>query len=281
MLNFGKRVIKLCLANLIAKTMSTKAMNFIYERFYLERWNSFETICHKGTNLTFANPNHITNYRINTFSSKEPETLEWIDGFERGEVFWDIGANIGLYSCYAALSRNCKVMAVEPSPFNLELLARNINWNNLSGKVSVLPLALSNELKLENLRMTSLIHGEAMSTFAESYNHLGHPMEVIFEYPTLGITMDDLIERFGIRAPAHVKIDVDGIEHLILSGGANVLRTTKSVLVEVNDEFAIQARSVAQLLKTAGFKLKAKLHADCFDHAKDFTATSFNQIWEK
>lgn len=253
----------------------------MYERVFLERWNSFEKIGYKGTQLAFANPNQITQYRISTFATKEPETLEWIDGFEKGEVFWDIGANIGLYSCYAALSRNCKVIAIEPSPFNLELLARNINLNNLANSVTVIPLALTSELKRDTLRMSTLIHGEAMSTFGENYDHLGLPMNAIFQYPTLGISMDDLLIKFSVQAPAHIKIDVDGIEHLILMGGASVLRATKSVLVEVNDDFAFQAERVAYLLTEAGFQLKAKLHAENFDFAENFTATSFNQIWEK
>ena len=280
-MNSIKSVIKSILGNLIDKTKSTKAMSFIYERVFLRRWESFETVCHKGTNLVFANPNQITHYRIATFETKEPETLEWIDGFENGEMFWDIGANIGLYSCYAALSRHCQVIAIEPSPFNLELLARNISLNDLTSSVTVIPLALSNELKRDTLRMSTLIHGEAMSTFGENYDHLGLPMDPIFKYPTIGVSMDDLIVKFGIQAPAHIKIDVDGIEHLILSGGASVLRTTKSVLVEVNDDFAFQAEKVAQSLTEAGFELKAKLHADYFDYAKNFTVTSFNQIWVK
>lgn len=281
MVNFYKRLIKQILGSLIVKTKSSRAIGFMYERVFLERWNSFEKIGYKGTQVAFANPNQITQYRISTFATKEPETLEWIDGFDKGEVFWDIGANIGLYSCYAALSRNCKVIAIEPSPFNLELLARNINLNNLANSVTVIPLALTSELKRDTLRMSTLIHGEAMSTFGENYDHLGLPMNAIFQYPTHGISMDDLLVKFGIQAPAYIKIDVDGIEHLILMGGASVLRATKSVLVEVNDDFAFQAERVAYLLTEAGFQLKAKRHAENFDFAENFTATSFNQIWGK
>ena len=34
-------------------------------------------------------------YRHKTFFSKEPETIKWIDGFNKGSTFFDIGANIG------------------------------------------------------------------------------------------------------------------------------------------------------------------------------------------
>ena len=70
---------------------------------------------HHGTQLTFAVPNRLNRFRIDTFSTKEPETLDWIDAIQEGSVLWDIGANVGLYSCYAAKARRCRVVAFEPS----------------------------------------------------------------------------------------------------------------------------------------------------------------------
>ena len=52
--------------------------------------------------LYFFIPNDLTEYRANTFFSKEPDTLRWINSFKSKSVFWDVGSNIGLYSCYAA-----------------------------------------------------------------------------------------------------------------------------------------------------------------------------------
>ena len=47
--------------------------------------------------------NWITKYRFDTFENKEPETLKWIDiNLRENDVFFDIGANIGIYSLYAA-----------------------------------------------------------------------------------------------------------------------------------------------------------------------------------
>ena len=39
----------------------------------------------------------LTSWRVNTFFTKEPETLEWIDSFNAKDktIFWDIGANVG------------------------------------------------------------------------------------------------------------------------------------------------------------------------------------------
>ena len=59
-------------------------------------------VFYKDLNLTFYVPNRLSYYRADTFSTKEPETLSWIDSFDVKSTFWDIGANIGVYSCYAA-----------------------------------------------------------------------------------------------------------------------------------------------------------------------------------
>ena len=60
--------------------------------------------------------------------TKEPETLEWIDQFKGDKiVFWDIGANVGLYSIYAALKhKDIQIISFEPSVNNLRVLSRNI-----------------------------------------------------------------------------------------------------------------------------------------------------------
>src|SRR5688572_16327185 len=43
--------------------------------------------------------------RAASLFDKQPATIAWIDAFPAGSVFWDIGANVGVYSLYAALGR--------------------------------------------------------------------------------------------------------------------------------------------------------------------------------
>ena len=109
--------------------------------------------------MSFCVPNQLNHFRIDTFSEKEPETLEWIDTFHNNSILWDVGGNVGLYSIYAAVSKNCNVVAFEPSVFNLELLARNIFLNNLQDKITIFPLALSNKLNASRMRVTSVEWG--------------------------------------------------------------------------------------------------------------------------
>lgn len=253
------------------------AGRYLFGRITAKAMAQTRTIEHGGVSLTFAAPNELARARAQTFSTKEPETLEWIDGIPKGSVVWDIGANVGLYTCYAAKARGCKVFAFEPSVFNLELLARNIALNGLSDKVVIVPLPLSEALAVSKLNMSSTDWGGAMSTFGETYGHDGLELRKVFEYPTIGLSMADAASLLKIPAPAYIKMDVDGIEHLILKGGASVLREVKGVLIEINDEFAAQAGGASKYLADAGFTLKEKKQADI--RLTGGAAGTFNQIW--
>lgn len=91
-----------------------------------------------------------TEFRVRTFFTKEPETLAWIDGFEFGDALWDIGANIGCYSLYAAHRKGLKVCAFEPSPVNFWLLATNLVMNDFGDSMVAYPFALSSSAGILN-----------------------------------------------------------------------------------------------------------------------------------
>ena len=126
---------------------STRIGRYFLDEVVNTAMNLNSSVEHNGCSLKFTTPNLLCHSRVDTFSIKEPETLEWIDSIPEGSVIWDIGANIGLYSCYAAKHRNCKVFAFEPSIFNLELLARNIFINKLVDRLTIIPLPLSDKLQ--------------------------------------------------------------------------------------------------------------------------------------
>ena len=194
---------------------------------------------------------------------------------------WDVGANIGLYACYAAKARGCRVFAFEPSVFNLEALARNIFLNRLTELITIVPLPLSDELAVSKFRMTSTDWGAALSTFGQPYGHDGEPIKKVFEFSTIGLSMVDAVTLLKIPQPDYIKIDVNGIEHLILRGGAPVLSQVKSVLVEINDRFAVQADLAARFLREAGFVFKEKKHAAQYESDPGAARYTFNQIWSR
>ena len=253
-------------------------------RFFLEELNrsilsNKKVIVYKDLKLKFYVPNRLSYYRIETFSTKEPETLNWIDKFEKKTTFWDVGANIGLYSCYAAKSKECKVYAFEPSIFNLEWLGKNIFLNKLVEKIVVISNPLTEIISQNTLNFSSAEWGGALTSFGQSYGHDGKDLKKVFQFSTLGISMNDAKNLLKIPQPDYLKIDVDGIEHLILKGGEKVLLNTKELLIEVNERFEQQKNNCVKYLKKLGFSLKEKKQSDLFKDT-DFSS-QYNQIWVK
>jgi len=238
------------------------------------------TVLHHGTTLTFSVPNRLNHFRTRTFAAKEPETLSWIDAIPRGAILWDIGANIGLYACYAARARDCHVIAFEPSVFNLELLARNISLNGLSERVTIVSLPLFENVAQSTLNMTTTEWGGALSTFGMPVGFDGAALEKVFEFRTVGLSMDDCISKLALPLPEYLKMDVDGIEHLILRGGPKVLRHVRGVSIEINDAFAMQAEVSRQLLESAGLRFISKAHSPLIESSPRFKRT-FNQVWAR
>lgn len=237
--------------------------------------NKKKTIFHNGIEITLCTPNEICDYRAREFSVKEPDTLEWIDSIGKDSVIWDIGANVGVYSIYAAKRKNAKVWAFEPSFFNLEMLARNINLNGLQDQIKILPLALNNRIGFSQMRHSTISWGGALSTFEKDYGYDGKKLKEIFSYSTFGVNLDFIRKSSGIPFPDYIKLDVDGIEHLILEGGVRVLRKAKEILVEVNEGFEEQRSRSEKVLKKCGFKLKSK------GEYHDPSIRLVNQIWKK
>ena len=241
--------------------------------------NNVKSINYNGIKMQFSVPNQLNRFRIDTFSTKEPETLDWIDSFAEDSILWDIGANIGLFSVYAAKSKKCKVFAFEPSVFNLELLARNINLNNLNEQILIMPIALSETISLDQMRFTSTDWGGALSTFGKDIGWDGKSISDIFSFKTISCSMDQAASFFKLPLPDHIKIDVDGIEHYILQGGKNILKSVNSVLIEINDDFKDQALCAEEFLKDAGLSFKEKKHSPMFENSR--FSSFYNQIWSR
>lgn len=270
------------LINILVFVLGKTAVGcYIFDRVIIDAMMRVQKVKHLDFTLTFSIPNALSKYRVDTFSTKEPETLEWIDNLPRDSVVWDIGANIGLYTCYAIKARGCRVFAFEPSVFNLELLARNISLNDIADQATIVPLPLSDELAFDKLNLTTTVWGGAMSTFRQDYGHDGQIFDKAFAFPTVGLSMVEAVSLLGIPQPDYIKMDVDGIEHLILKGGMPILLKTKGVLIEINDRFTIQASEASKYLREANFILKEKRHADYFDDVTTAARHTYNQIWVK
>ena len=273
-----KIIIKKFAKIFIAISCTNKIGRYFNEHLVKYIFNQKKNIKYNNVKLIFHSPNRINEFRIETFSSKEPETLRWIENFAENSILWDIGANVGLYTCYAAKLKNTSVYAFEPSIFNLEILTKNVFLNQLSNNVTIVPFPLTNKLKETEFKMTSVDWGASSSTFGEDYNYDGSKLKKKFNYKMLGLSMNDCVNILKMKQPDYIKMDVDGIEHLILEGGNQILKKTKSVLVEIDENFTLQMENTKKYLTQAGLKLSEKRHSNLIEKSK--FKSVFNQIWE-
>lgn len=213
---------------------------------------------------TFFCPSAKTLYRINTYFKKEPETLNWIDNFKSFKdkiIFWDIGANIGLYSLYAATKfNNIQVISFEPSALNLRVLSRNISINSLDDKIKIFPVALTNiENKILKFEEKKFVEGGASNNFNNRIDQNGNLItedKIKNKYETFGTTIDYLTNNNILDFPNFLKIDVDGIEDNILKGAQKTIKNPnlKEVLIEVNPVYKDQINFIDNFFTNNGFK---------------------------
>lgn len=246
-----------------------KILYLIFRKKSLSHFNDFQnetsykkiTILNNKINLFV--PNDLIEWRVETFFNKEPDTLEWINTFEQKKIiFWDVGSNVGLYSIYNALRNpESKTISFEPSCLNLRILSRNISINNLQNNISIFPIALSNKKNnFLTMKETSLKEGGALNTFGENFDFEGENIKPKLEYKIFGTNVDFLIDSKILDIPDYIKIDVDGIEHLILEGGEKYFNNTKikSILVEVNENFKNQFIKIMNYMEKFNFRLLKK-----------------------
>tara|TARA_B100000795_G_scaffold199441_1_gene153297 strand:- start:894 stop:1265 length:372 start_codon:yes stop_codon:yes gene_type:complete len=122
-----------------------------------------------------------------------------------------------------------------------------------------------------------------MSSFGVDYGFDGKRIQPDSSINVLEFSLDNL-HKLGLLTtnPNLVKIDVDGIEHLILEGAKETLSHPEcyTVLVEVNDDFKDQSQKACNILISCGFIFKEKKQSVMFVNNPESGAT-YNQIWIK
>jgi FkbM family methyltransferase len=214
-----------------------------------------------GGTLRFHAPTALLRSRAATLLTKEPDTIAWLETLGPDAVLWDLGANVGAFTLYAAMARRCLVLAFEPSAPNFFVLSRNIQLNALSDRVTAYCLAIAGATGLGVLNLDSADLGSAMSQFGrpgESSRYSQAVQPIV--HGMIGMTLDDFVARFAPPFPTHFKIDVDGLEWPILQGGAATLRDqrVRAVLVELSLTQIDEQRRAAAFLETCGFSLVSR-----------------------
>ena len=213
-------------------------------------------------NLKIYTKGSMEKFRHDTFFTKEPETLAWIESlFQDGDVFYDIGANIGVYTLYAAsLYPKMQVISFEPFVTNYLRLCENIQLNGFEN-ITPLLMGLSDQTKIDTLFVKDETLGSSGHQISKSIDEWGNEFEATRKLHVLTDSLDTFISHYQTSLPNHIKIDVDGVEWAIIKGMKNTISQpdVKSVLVEVNQS-TTNMDEVNQLFKDAGFHTDSELN---------------------
>ncbi len=191
-------------------------------------------------------------YRAQSATNKEKATIEWIDSFEDGSVFWDIGANVGVFSLYAAKTKKrLNILAFEPSASNFAVFVKNIELNEADNIITPMLIALSSKTQLDYLHMQTNEPGNTGAQFGQKAPTKG------FKQGILGYSADDFVAQFKTPIPNYIKIDVDGLEKEILLGAEKILKNknVKSIAIELTAGSSEQVKA-DQILTSYNFKLE-------------------------
>lgn len=227
----------------------------------------------RGLSFSLACDNWITNYRWRTFNSKEPETLDWIDNsLSADDVLFDIGANVGVYSLYAALRHpGLRVIAFEPEYSNLHQLRDNIAANNLQNSIEVYSIGLSDDSGLSHLYVQDLTPGAALHSESKTpISETNYGMKVVCREGIWAMRLDDFVKAKGLN-PTAIKIDVDGTEKEILEGAAGTIASAlmRSLLIELP---GAEAESLRPRFEAAGLSVS---------FAKDGAQQCRIEVWDR
>jgi FkbM family methyltransferase len=164
---------------------------------------------------------------------------------EKGDLFIDIGANVGVYSVLLSGEKNVNSIAFEPIPDTFKILESNVKLNNLENLVSLYNCGLGNEKKV--VKFVSDL---------DVSNHVSPDQNIIGEnIITIDIlTLDDL----SISDPTLIKIDVEGFELEVLKGASKILaaKTLIAIIIELNgsgEKYGVNDTEVHKYLLEFGF----------------------------
>jgi len=186
--------------------------------------------------------------------------------------------------------KNIEIISFEPSTNNLRILSRNISINNLEGKIKINQFPLSDKTnEFASMNESEFIEGWSMGTFAYQNDFEGKRFVPKQKYKILGTSINYLLDSKILNVPNFIKIDVDGIEHMILKGADKYLdnKNIKSMLIELNENFKDQFDSVLRIMSDKKFKIKFKKRSDDFymdnsiNEKENKFSKVFNYIFER
>jgi FkbM family methyltransferase len=162
------------------------------------------------------------------------------------DVVWDVGANVGVYSCFAAaVATEGSVVAVEPHPQNVDRIVENLSLNERPATVCRRALAREEDV------LSLSLNGPDVPG---AYGRLSDRGEVAVE----AVPGDRLVETHDVPPPTVLAVDVQGSERAVLAGLSETLATDVPRLVYCNVyekhwDTPAAAGAVSDLLASYGF----------------------------
>lgn len=185
------------------------------------------------------------------FEKKELEFLK--SKLKTGDIFIDIGANIGLFSMIASelVGKQGRIIAFEPSPSTYHRLLGNIELNEFIN-IEARNIGLSDSAGSLQLKVSGNGH-DAWNTFAED---LTGKFNQTVSVPVH--TLDEQLNDVDKSQISLIKIDVEGWEKFVLMGAREFLNTHSPALMieltQANSEAAgYNVHEIYDLLVSWGY----------------------------
>ncbi len=144
-----------------------------------------------------------------------------------GDVVYDIGANIGLYSRFMVqVFKASRVYAFEPMPNNCAMIAENLKLGGCAEKVTIVPSAIGDQDGTTDFQVDSLtsnsgaLNAVTQGKASASHSQYGLPATVA---TVRAARLDTLLETQDFRQPDVIKLDVEGAEAMALEGARHLL----------------------------------------------------------
>jgi FkbM family methyltransferase len=174
---------------------------------------------------------HPQNSDYITGVSELPVQEQLIRFLKPGQVFYDIGANMGFFSLLAArlIGSSGSVCSFEPLKENADHIRANAALNNFA-QIQVYEVAIGSSTGTAELLVTDWDGGSALA------NSPVKPSKPSSTRTVPVRTLDELIRQAHLRSPDFIKIDVEGVELDVLKGMTGTLKSAKpTLLFEVDD----------------------------------------------
>jgi len=210
-------------------------------------------------NFTAANP-WVVSKNKERFNSEKQVLLDVFSEINEGDVFYDIGANTGLYSLFVAKkSPTHNVVSFEPYPPNLDVFQNDIDRNNLNN-IRIFDFALSDT--------NGSISFDVPAQQQAGYGSASINPEKEGSSTVSTSTTDNVIREYDLPSPNIVKIDVEGSEDLVIRGMEETLSSTDCRLIycEVHvsgnewrpsiSEFGSDIKKIKTTLENHGFTVE-------------------------